>query len=88
MIEVSGLSKKYGDKTALEDVSFSVGEGEIVGLLGLNGAGKSTTMTSLPAISAQLPERCALRGWTYSSRRARCGRWWAICPNSRRCMAR
>ncbi len=47
MIEVSGLSKKYGDKTALEDVSFSVGEGEIVGLLGLNGAGKSTTMNIL-----------------------------------------
>lgn len=44
MIEIRGLTKKYGPKIALQDVSFSIGEGEIVGLLGLNGAGKSTTM--------------------------------------------
>lgn len=44
MIEVSGLTKKYGSKQALQDVSFRIDEGEIVGLLGLNGAGKSTTM--------------------------------------------
>lgn len=44
MIEIRGLTKKYGPKTALQDVSFSIGECEIVGLLGLNGAGKSTTM--------------------------------------------
>jgi ABC-2 type transport system ATP-binding protein len=47
VIEVKGLYKSYGTKTALEDVSFSVEEGEIVGLLGRNGAGKSTTMNIL-----------------------------------------
>lgn len=44
MIEVKNLSKKYGSKTALEDINFSVNDGEILGFLGPNGAGKSTTM--------------------------------------------
>ena len=44
MIEVRGITKKYGNFTALDNVSFSAEEGEIVGLLGPNGAGKSTTM--------------------------------------------
>jgi ABC-2 type transport system ATP-binding protein len=47
MIEVVGLTKRYAGKTALADISFSVGRGEIVGLLGNNGAGKSTTMRIL-----------------------------------------
>lgn len=44
MIEVNGLTKRYGEKYAIKDVGFKIGEGEIVGLLGPNGAGKSTTM--------------------------------------------
>lgn len=44
MIEIAGLVKCYGAKTALGGISFTVKSGEIVGLLGLNGAGKSTTM--------------------------------------------
>jgi ABC-2 type transport system ATP-binding protein len=47
MIEVVGLTKRYAGKTALADISFSVARGEIVGLLGDNGAGKSTTMRIL-----------------------------------------
>ncbi|MEG2931225.1 MAG: ABC transporter ATP-binding protein, partial [Ruthenibacterium sp.] len=47
MIEVTHLSKRYGAKKAVEDISFSVPRGQVLGLLGLNGAGKSTTMNIL-----------------------------------------
>lgn len=47
MIKIENLVKRYGDKYAVNDISFSVEEGEIVGFLGPNGAGKSTTMNIL-----------------------------------------
>ena len=47
MIEVKHLIKRYGDKQAVNDISFKVEKGEILGFLGPNGAGKSTTMNML-----------------------------------------
>ncbi len=47
MIEVEGLTKKYRDRVAIDALSFTIGEGKIVGFLGPNGAGKSTTMKIL-----------------------------------------
>ncbi len=44
MIEISGLTKKYGDIEAVKGISFTVNDGEILGFLGPNGAGKSTTL--------------------------------------------
>lgn len=44
MIQVSHLTKRYGDRHAIQDITFDVKKGEIVGFLGPNGAGKSTTM--------------------------------------------
>ena len=47
VIEIAGFTKKYGNKTAVNNISFSVQKGEILGFLGPNGAGKSTTMNML-----------------------------------------
>jgi len=57
MIEVENLTKKYRDRVAIDALSFTIDEGEIVGFLGPNGAGKSTTMKILtgfmPATAGQ-----------------------------------
>ena len=47
MIEVTGLTKYYGDFPAIEDINFTVGKGEVLGFLGPNGAGKTTAMRIL-----------------------------------------
>ncbi len=47
MIEITNLSKHFGDKVAVDGITFSVNEGEIMGFLGPNGAGKSTTLNIL-----------------------------------------
>src|SRR5437870_6303222 len=57
IIEVENLTKRYAGNTAIDGLTFSVGRGEIVGFLGLNGAGKSTTMRIL---SGFIP---ATAGW-------------------------
>jgi ABC-2 type transport system ATP-binding protein len=47
MINVVNLTKRYGEKEAISDITFQVGEGEVLGFLGPNGAGKTTTMRIL-----------------------------------------
>lgn len=47
MLEVLEVSKKYGNKLAVDCISFTVNQGEVVGFLGTNGAGKSTTMNMI-----------------------------------------
>ena len=47
MIEVKNLTKKYGEKLAVDHLSFEVNDGDVLGFLGPNGAGKSTTMNML-----------------------------------------
>src|SRR4028119_1249738 len=50
MIEVSHFTKRYGDFVAVEDLSFTIGKGEIFGFIGPNGAGKSTTIRFLATL--------------------------------------
>ncbi len=50
MIEIDGLTKRYGDKTAVDGLSFVVEPGVVTGFLGPNGAGKSTTMRMIAGL--------------------------------------
>jgi ABC-2 type transport system ATP-binding protein len=50
--EARGLTKRYGDRVALDAVSFSLGRGELVGLVGANGAGKTTLLSVLAGVLA------------------------------------
>ena len=52
MIEAVGLTKRYGDKLAVDQLSFSVKPGQVTGFLGPNGAGKSTTMRMILGLDA------------------------------------
>ena len=59
MIEIDGITKRFGTLTAVDDVSFTVGRGEVLGFLGPNGAGKSTTMKMVTGFLA--PDRGTIR---------------------------
>jgi ABC-2 type transport system ATP-binding protein len=51
MISVSGLTKQYGDRTAVDDLTFTVAAGRVTGFVGPNGAGKSTTMRMMVGLT-------------------------------------
>ncbi len=63
MIKVEGLTKRYGDVTAIEDLSFCVEKGEIVGFLGPNGAGKTTTMRIVTGFLASTDGTVTVSGY-------------------------
>ena len=62
MIEVSGLSKHYGDFVAVSDLSFGVRPGEVLGLVGPNGAGKTTTLRCIAGIIPPSSGRVQIAG--------------------------
>jgi len=62
MIKIEHLIKNYGTNCAVDDISFEVGEGEIVGFLGPNGAGKSTTMNILTGYLSSTSGKACIAG--------------------------
>jgi ABC-2 type transport system ATP-binding protein len=62
MITTNNLSKRYGDKLAVDDLTFSVAPGEVLGFLGANGAGKSTTMRMIAGFIAPSSGRVSVCG--------------------------
>ena len=63
MVQVKNLVKHYGDKKAVDDISFSVEKGEILGFLGPNGAGKSTTMNMLTGYISSTAGQVTINGF-------------------------
>jgi ABC-2 type transport system ATP-binding protein len=65
MIEVWGLTKRYGDKVAVRDLTFTVRPGVVTGFLGPNGAGKSTTMRMIAGLDAPSAGTVSVNGRHY-----------------------
>ena len=63
MIEVKNVTKKYGSFVAVNDISFTINDGEVVGFLGPNGAGKSTTMNMLTGYIEQTEGNIIVNGY-------------------------
>ena len=63
VIRTEGLTKCFGDFTAVDHISFSVKEGEIFGFLGANGAGKTTAMKILCGLSKPTSGRAVVAGY-------------------------
>ena len=66
-IRALGLTKRYGDKTVVDDLSFTVEPGTITGFLGPNGAGKSTTMRMLLGLDTPTAGHATTAGRAYVS---------------------
>jgi len=66
MITVSGLTKKYGDRTVVDDVSFELQPGTVTGFLGPNGAGKTTTMRMMTSLVAPTAGSAVIDGRLYA----------------------
>ena len=67
MIDIKGLSRTFGSTTAVEDLTFSVGQGEVFGFLGPNGAGKTTTIRMLCTLIATTKGTARIEGLDISN---------------------
>ncbi|MEP6843783.1 MAG: ATP-binding cassette domain-containing protein, partial [Pseudolysinimonas sp.] len=70
MIEAVGLTKRYGAKTAVDDITFEVQPGMVTGFLGPNGAGKSTTMRLIVGLDRATSGSVTVNGKRYADLKA------------------
>jgi ABC-2 type transport system ATP-binding protein len=70
MIEAKGLTKRYGDRYAVEDLTFTVRPGVVTGFLGPNGAGKSTTMRLILGLDRPTRGSVTVNGKPYAAHRS------------------
>lgn len=70
MIEAHGLAKRYGSKTAVDGISFTVQPGKVTGFLGPNGAGKSTTMRMIVGLDRPTAGHVLVNGKPYAQHKA------------------
>ena len=82
MIEARGLSKFYGDFVAIQDISFSIPEGQIVAFLGPNGAGKSTTMKILTGFLSPNRGEASIAGLDIQRQRIKASRKLGYLPEN------
>ena len=81
-VEAHGLTRKFGDLVAVEDVSFAVPRGEIFGFLGPNGAGKTTTLRMLTGLLPPTSGRAVVAGYQMSRHAVRARRGMGVVPEN------
>src|SRR5690606_504555 len=70
MIEARGLSKRYGDRVAVDDISFTIEPGHVTGCLGPNGAGKATSMRMIVGLTRPTSGGVTIAGQRYAELRS------------------
>ncbi len=82
MLKLSHVTKKYGDKTAVSDLSLHIQPGEIYGFIGHNGAGKTTTLKSIAGILPFDEGEICIRGMSVTEKPLECKRVLAYIPDN------
>lgn len=82
MIEIKNVTKKYGDKEALHDISFNVNDGEIFAFIGHNGAGKTTLIKSIVGIHNFDEGEILINGKSIKSNSVECKKQIAFVPDN------
>ena len=82
MLEIKNITKKYGDKTAIKDISFNVNDGEIFEFIGHNGAGKTTLIKSIVGIHDFDEGDILIKGKSIKKKAIECKKEMAFIPDN------
>ena len=82
MLEIKNITKKYGDKTAIKDISFNVNDGEIFAFIGHNGAGKTTLIKSIVGIHDFDEGDILIKGKSIKKKAIECKKEMAFIPDN------